>query len=139
MENESSARTPGAPYVSFKTFQSGVQSLRTHGLPEKIDRSVWASKSGADQDATGEDISANEGMDPLGLQQLACGSWDTGEYQRLLPCQRGRDRYADVVQAGVVRHVPGRRREHRDRPQRRQFQRLENRRINGCRTSPRIK
>ena len=51
MENESSARTPGAPYVSFKTFQSGVQSLRTHGLPEKIDRSVWASKSGADQTA----------------------------------------------------------------------------------------
>ncbi|MCY4661424.1 MAG: hypothetical protein OXF93_16695 [Acidobacteria bacterium] len=51
MENESSTRTPGASYVSFKTFQSGVQSLRTHGLPERIDRSVWASKSGADQTA----------------------------------------------------------------------------------------
>ena len=40
-----------APYVSFKTFQSGVQALRSHGLPEKIDRSVWLTKSGADQTA----------------------------------------------------------------------------------------
>lgn len=40
-----------APYVSFKTFQSGVQALRNHGLPDQIDRSVWASKSGADQTA----------------------------------------------------------------------------------------
>ena len=40
-----------AAYVSFKTFQSGVQALRIHGLPEKIDRSVWISKSGADQAA----------------------------------------------------------------------------------------
>ena len=46
---ESAARV--APYVSFKTFQSGVQALRSHGLPEQIDRSVWLSKSGADQTA----------------------------------------------------------------------------------------
>ena len=51
MTNGSAARTPGAPYVSFKTFQSGVASLRSHGLPERIYRSVWASKSGADQTA----------------------------------------------------------------------------------------
>ena len=42
---------PVAPYVSFRTLQSGVQALRSHGLPAQIDRSVWASKSGADQTA----------------------------------------------------------------------------------------
>lgn len=51
MTKESTPNDPVAPYVSFKTFQSGVQALRNHGLPAKIDRSVWASKSGADQAA----------------------------------------------------------------------------------------
>ena len=48
-EDSSETKYPTAAYVSFKTFQSGVQSLRGHGLPERIDRSVWLSKSGADQ------------------------------------------------------------------------------------------
>ena len=51
MRKASTSRELVAPYVSFKTFQSGVQALRHHGLPGKIDRSVWASKSGADQAA----------------------------------------------------------------------------------------
>ena len=42
---------PVAPYVSFKTFQSGVEALRSHGLPDRIDRSVWLQRSGADQTA----------------------------------------------------------------------------------------
>ena len=49
--NQSESSVPVAPYVSFKTFQSGVQALRSHGLPDRIDRSVWFSKSGADQTA----------------------------------------------------------------------------------------
>jgi hypothetical protein len=40
----------GAPvYLSFKTFQSAVQSLRTHGLPDKLDRTAWQSRSGSEQ------------------------------------------------------------------------------------------
>lgn len=50
-ESSPGATVRVAPYVSFKTFQSGVQALRSHGLPEKIDRSVWLTKSGADQTA----------------------------------------------------------------------------------------
>ena len=50
-ESPSGTTVRVAPYVSFKTFQSGVQALRSHGLPEKIDRSVWLTKSGADQTA----------------------------------------------------------------------------------------
>ena len=50
-DKASSTTTLIAPYVSFKTFQSGVQALRSHGLPAKIDRSVWMTKSGADQTA----------------------------------------------------------------------------------------
>ena len=49
MENEYSANTYLAPYVSFVTFQSGVQALRDHGLPPEIDRSAWSSRSGIDQ------------------------------------------------------------------------------------------
>ena len=51
MDESSESVVRVAPYVSFWTFQSGVQALRSHGLPEKIDRSVWLSKSGADQTA----------------------------------------------------------------------------------------
>ena len=50
-EHQSKPSEPVAPYVSFKTFQSGVQALRKHGLPDRIDRSVWLTKSGADQTA----------------------------------------------------------------------------------------
>lgn len=36
-------------YLSFKTFQSAVQSLRTHGLPDSLDRTAFGSRSGAEQ------------------------------------------------------------------------------------------
>lgn len=36
-------------YLSFKTFQSVVQSLRTHGLPDSLDRTAFGSRSGAEQ------------------------------------------------------------------------------------------
>jgi len=36
-------------YLSFATFKSAVQNLRTHGLPAKIDKTAWHSRSGADQ------------------------------------------------------------------------------------------
>jgi hypothetical protein len=36
-------------YLSFTTFRSSVQSLRTHGLPDKLDRTAWQSQSGAAQ------------------------------------------------------------------------------------------
>jgi hypothetical protein len=36
-------------YLPFKSFQSAVQSLRTHGLPRALDRTAFGSRSGADQ------------------------------------------------------------------------------------------
>jgi hypothetical protein len=36
-------------YISFTTFQSAVQSLRVHGLPDKLDRTAWQSRSGTEQ------------------------------------------------------------------------------------------
>jgi hypothetical protein len=36
-------------YLSFKTFQSAIQSLRTHGLPNRLDRTAFGSRSGAEQ------------------------------------------------------------------------------------------
>jgi hypothetical protein len=37
------------PYLPFATFRAAVQSLRTHGLPEKLDKTAWDSRSGGDQ------------------------------------------------------------------------------------------
>ena len=36
-------------YLPFATFRSAVQNLRAHGLPEKIDRTAWTSRSGGEQ------------------------------------------------------------------------------------------
>lgn len=36
-------------YLPMATVHSGIQSLRSHGLPPRIDRSAWHSRSGADQ------------------------------------------------------------------------------------------
>jgi hypothetical protein len=38
-----------AVYLSFKTFQSAIANLRAHGLPNRLDRSAWASRSGMEQ------------------------------------------------------------------------------------------
>jgi len=49
-EHEAPKREDLTPaYVSFATFRTAIQSLRSHGLPEVIDRSAFASRSGADQ------------------------------------------------------------------------------------------
>ncbi len=37
-------RTP-APYLPFRTFQSALESLE-HGIPKKLDRTMWPSQSG---------------------------------------------------------------------------------------------
>jgi hypothetical protein len=39
------------PYLPLKTLLSGVDNLRAHGLPSKLDRSAWSGRSGADQSA----------------------------------------------------------------------------------------
>lgn len=42
---ESTARTAPAPYLPLLTFQSAIESLE-HGIPKKIDRTIWRSQSG---------------------------------------------------------------------------------------------
>lgn len=37
------------PYLAFTTFQAAIDNLRTHGLPDPIDRTTWDSRSGSDQ------------------------------------------------------------------------------------------
>src|SRR5579862_7958992 len=41
--------TNPAVYLSFTTFRSAVQSLRTHGLPDELDKTAWQSRSGGEQ------------------------------------------------------------------------------------------
>ncbi len=37
------------PYLPFPTFLAAIKSLRDHGLPTKIDKSAFSSRSGTDQ------------------------------------------------------------------------------------------
>jgi len=37
------------PYLPFATFRAAIQSLRTHGLPDKLDKTAWDSRSGGDR------------------------------------------------------------------------------------------
>src|SRR6266480_4688889 len=37
------------PYLPFATFRASVQSLRVHGVPDKLDRTAWDSRSGGDR------------------------------------------------------------------------------------------
>jgi hypothetical protein len=46
-QNESQKAVP--VYLSFKTLQTAVQSLRSHGLPNVFDRTAFGSRSGAEQ------------------------------------------------------------------------------------------
>ena len=46
-QNDSQKAVP--VYLSFKTLQSAVQSLRTHGLPNVFDRTAFDSRSGGEQ------------------------------------------------------------------------------------------
>ena len=49
MSNDSGSNEKVPVYLSFKTFQSAIQNLRTHGLPNNIDRSTFDSRSGQEQ------------------------------------------------------------------------------------------
>lgn len=51
MESETGnvVKTTVPVYLSLKTFQSAVQSLRVHGLPNTLDRTAFSSRSGAEQ------------------------------------------------------------------------------------------
>jgi hypothetical protein len=37
------------PYLPFATFRAAVQSLRVHGVPDKLERTAWDSRSGGDR------------------------------------------------------------------------------------------
>ncbi len=42
---DAAPRTTPAPYLPFLTFQSAIESLE-HGIPKKLDRTIWPSQSG---------------------------------------------------------------------------------------------
>jgi hypothetical protein len=47
--NQNGKKATVPVYLSFKTFQSAIQSLRNHGLPNSLDRTAFGSRSGAEQ------------------------------------------------------------------------------------------
>src|ERR1035437_1259911 len=49
LDNQNGKKATVPVYLSFKTFQSAIQSLRNHGLPNSLDRTAFGSRSGAEQ------------------------------------------------------------------------------------------
>src|SRR5436305_1850209 len=47
MTSTEETKGPIPPYLPFKTFQSAVENLRSHGLPTTIDKTTW-NRSGTD-------------------------------------------------------------------------------------------
>lgn len=45
---QAAAKTTPAAYLPFKTFLSSIEALE-HGIPKKIDRTIWRSQSGVTQ------------------------------------------------------------------------------------------
>jgi len=48
-EKQNELQKPVPVYLSFKTLQTAIQSLRSHGLPNVFDRTAFGSRSGAEQ------------------------------------------------------------------------------------------
>ncbi len=105
-----STHGPLPVYLSFSTFRSAVQNLRAHGLPTKLDRSAWGSRSGAEQ---GQIISALKFMgliDPEGttqesLRRLTAVPEDSPEEKRLL-AELLRSRYQKVFELDLASATP---------------------------------
>ena len=49
LDKQNESQKPVPVYLSFKTLQSAIQSLRTHGLPNVFDRTAFDSRSGGEQ------------------------------------------------------------------------------------------
>lgn len=97
-------------YLSFKTFQSALENLRTHGLPDPIDRTTWDSRSGADQ---AQIVSAFKFLGFIGdgdhpsavlrqLQKLAANS----EEEKALLEKVIRERYSKVFDLDLKTATP---------------------------------
>jgi len=76
-------------YLSFTTFRSAVQSLRSHGLPDKVDRTAWTSRSGGEQSQLLSGfkflglIDAGSNTQPA-LKQLVDAAEDTAQEKEIL-------------------------------------------------------
>jgi hypothetical protein len=97
-------------YLSFKTFQSAVDNLRAHGLPDPIDRTTWDSRSGADQTQI---ISAFKFLGLIGdgdhptesLKKLKDTAANSEQEKRLL-AEITRERYAKVFELDLKTATP---------------------------------
>lgn len=98
-------------YLSFTTFQSAVATLRTHGLPKKIDRTAWDSRSGADQTQILSAfkflglIDENESTQES-LHRLIQAPGDSDEERKVLS-ELLRTRYSKVFEHDLKTMTPG--------------------------------
>jgi hypothetical protein len=110
MANDISTTDKVPVYLSFKTFQSAIQNLRTHGLPATIDRSTFDSRSGQEQTQI---ISALKFMGLIdesnhtqqSLRDLKDAKENSGEEKTLL-ANLLRQRYAKVFSLDLENTTP---------------------------------
>jgi len=98
-------------YLPFATFRSAVQSLRAHGLPDKIDKTAWQSRSGSDQTQIlsafrflGLINSFDDTQDSL--RKLVDAHENTDEERQIL-ADLLREKYARVFELNLKTATPG--------------------------------
>ena len=111
MDDNGSEKEPVPVYISLVTFKSAIQSLRDHGLPPKIDRSAFGSRSGADQRQIMSAfrflglIDENEKTQPI-LSKLVHDATDNSEEEKQILAEILKSKYSKVFELDLKTATP---------------------------------
>lgn len=100
-------KAPTVPYLPFKTFLGTLDALDSHGMPNKIDRSVFPSQSGVMQGQIITTLRFFDLIDPHGtpsttLEKLAADKENRKELLKPLITKH----YRDVIDLGLTKASP---------------------------------
>lgn len=100
-------KAPTVPYLPFKTFLGTLDALDSHGMPNKIDRSVFPSQSGVMQGQIITALRFFDLIDPHGtpsatLEKLATDKENRKELLKPLITKH----YREVIDLGLTKASP---------------------------------
>jgi hypothetical protein len=100
-------KAPTVPYLPFKTFLGTLDALDSHGMPNKIDRSVFPSQSGVMQGQIITTLRFFDLIDPHGtpsatLEKLAADKENRKELLKPLINKH----YREVINLGLTKASP---------------------------------
>lgn len=110
-QNTEQGKGPIPAYLPFKTFQSALDNLRSHGMPTKIDKTTWGSRSGADQQQI---LSAfkflgliDDSERPQEVLKKLVEVTSNSQEEKTIVGQLLRQRYSKVFEHDLTKATPG--------------------------------